>query len=219
MKNTSQSRIRPNGFTLIELLVVIAIIGILTVILIPAVSSVRKKMQAAESVSNLRQIGVAAMAHSVENRGRFPSAQWNAEDGWTKVLYQYVYDVPYQPGNWDVTPLTGTIFWSPVITESYEVWGKSTYAYNWRMRDRSGQERGEQTAPDGPLALELMEPSRTVMVADCNNGKAVLYYETMGFHNPSDKANVLFFDGHVQSLELTEVPEDRNDIFWLGKYK
>ena len=219
MKNTSPSKKRPNGFTLIELLVVIAIIGILAAILIPAVSKVRKNMQAAKSVSNLRQIGIAALGHATENRGRYPSAQWNAEDGWTKVLYQYVYNVPYQPGNWDKTPLTGTIFWSPVITESYEVWGKSTYAYNWRMRDRSGQERGEQTNPDGPLGNELIEPARTIMVADCNNGKSVLYYETMGFHNPGEEANVLFFDGHVKSLELAEVPEDNKDIFWLGKYK
>lgn len=63
---------KSSAFTLIELLTVIAIIGILGAIIIPAVSHVRKSSQAAKALSNIRQIGSAALLYSNENSGKFP---------------------------------------------------------------------------------------------------------------------------------------------------
>jgi prepilin-type N-terminal cleavage/methylation domain-containing protein/prepilin-type processing-associated H-X9-DG protein len=51
------------GFTLIELLVVIAVIGLLTAILLPALSSVRNSAAALQCKTNLKQIGVAISAY------------------------------------------------------------------------------------------------------------------------------------------------------------
>jgi prepilin-type N-terminal cleavage/methylation domain-containing protein/prepilin-type processing-associated H-X9-DG protein len=60
------------GFTLIELLVVIAIIGVLSALLLPALSRAQQLARRAACLSNLRQIGLAFSIYLGEHNDRFP---------------------------------------------------------------------------------------------------------------------------------------------------
>ena len=76
------------AFTLIELLVVIAIVAVLVSLLAPALSRVRNAARQAQSLSNLRQVGIASGEYMNANRGDppfIPIYGWNRSSmlpGW-----------------------------------------------------------------------------------------------------------------------------------------
>ncbi len=61
-----------SGFTLIELLVVIAIIAVLIALLLPALAMAKAQAVSVACLSNLRQLGLAAITYTNENSGFLP---------------------------------------------------------------------------------------------------------------------------------------------------
>jgi prepilin-type N-terminal cleavage/methylation domain-containing protein len=61
---------RPTAFTLIELLVVIAIIAILAAMLLPALSSAKRKAQTIQCINNLKQLELSGIMYYADNSGK-----------------------------------------------------------------------------------------------------------------------------------------------------
>ncbi|MEM9417436.1 MAG: prepilin-type N-terminal cleavage/methylation domain-containing protein [Planctomycetota bacterium] len=86
------------GFTLIELLVVISIIALLIGILLPELGAARGSARSIASLSNLRQIGIATVAYTTEQKGYYPmhssstgtSSVGGTKPRWADYLYQYM---------------------------------------------------------------------------------------------------------------------------------
>lgn len=93
------------AFTLIELLTVVAIVGILTAILLPVVSRVKKSARQTEWVSNMHQMDAAMLMATADNHGRLPgplytgsNPQYRSKNPYTLsyVIYPYVGGAPAQ---------------------------------------------------------------------------------------------------------------------------
>ncbi len=217
-------RPRPAAFTLIELLTVIAIIGVLAAILIPVVGKVRSSARNAQCVSNLRQIGSAFQSFATDNRNLWPA--WNETNfianypGVTAPRWHSSALAPYvgaQPANvqnspWAQAVLDGTsIFRCPSADSSgfdlNSAW-QLGYAYNLMIPpgSRTSFNTLERARPS-----TLSSPSRTVVVADSTNhridGDRMGSVIEAGNQRHSGKVNLLFADGHVNSLSVADADD------------
>jgi general secretion pathway protein G len=75
----SRSIARRRAFTLVELLAVIAIIGVLAAIILPVVNRVRKAARSAVCIKNLQNIGVAFQLYAADNRDLFPAPRFRSD--------------------------------------------------------------------------------------------------------------------------------------------
>ena len=80
MRKAYCRRFERGGFTLVELLVVIAIIGILVMLLLPAVQAAREASRRSSCKNNLKQIGVA-IHNYLSAIKTLPPAGWHNRGG------------------------------------------------------------------------------------------------------------------------------------------
>lgn len=188
-------------FTLIELLVVVAIIGILASILMPSLSKARKKARAVLCKNNLKTIGIANVLYADSNEGYFAPNTQGDGDRWAKY------------------------------SQFREFTGWNSESTSWMIpnamacpdaRERCIQENVDYTADSvkdlrcyGPFAIFGGKAHRGLrdgwVTSTSTMGYAGDLWASWQFEmgkydaRHDKKANVVFYDGHVESLTNTSL--------------
>ena len=212
------------AFTLVELLVAIAVIGLLAMLVVPAVERARESARTAACASNLRQLAAAALAYAGEHRGQFPWGM-RTENG-EMACWDFVVgaDGKARPGLlWDHVPGAGAgqVMQCPSFLGGNANWRGDPftgYNYNCSYVGKVEGDAGDRMAP--AFLAQIEDPARTALFGDGEyaggankfmrapvrdrafdgSGNGVREAGTQGFRH-GGRTNVAFADGHVASLD------------------
>ena len=201
---------------MIELLTVIAIIGILAAILIPVVATVRHSARSSQSISNLRQIGMALSLATTERNDRFPFLNENVAGEavfWPEILEDIVFDWDRYERGTGPRGRKHEIFDDPTmrreINHPISDYGANIYV----MLDNNPNNPNRAEGGGLPLSA-VLDPSRiiTVCTAHATTNNRASWYIQGEFVRGGSPANIpharlgagmigaVFVDGHVESI-------------------
>lgn len=163
---------KSSGFTLIELLVVIAIIAILAAILFPVFAQAREKARQISCLSNMRQMGVAAVMYAQDYDEVYPGMwQWSPGAIYAHAPYLYPpgWTVDQAKQNCEICPYVKNtdIFGCPSRKNLYGgLYMSYGYAYPTMWGGASAIPNSAYTFPLGPALATFNYPADTVMIAE-----------------------------------------------------
>ena len=199
-----------SGFTLIELLVVIAIIAILAAILFPVFIEAKDRARQAFCLNNYKQIGMAVTLYAQANDSRYPHAIWLPWDpdiklyGWLLPLKKYMggYKLTLCPTNHN-GPVLNTYLWGNLATPAPRV---SVVKYPSRVV--FGYEYALRLTPN---TLEWYFDKRRYYAPEVYPGVPNDWYPNAHMRPPHhDGTNVIFSDGHVRFVDVSNMPIWKN---------
>ena len=210
---------RHAGFTLVELLVVIAIIATLTALLLPALAHSQAQARRVRCLANLRQLGIAVQLYWDDCGGQaFRYRRDVKSDG---ALYWFGWLGHGTEGNRTFDATRGVLY--PYLGHgTVEICPSLGYALQTFKRKATGATYGYgynlELSPPAQLPTvpigSIADPARVVVLADAAQVNTFqppaspdhpmleeFYYvsthETTAHFRHSQRANLLFVDGHV----------------------
>ena len=216
------------GFTLLEVLVGFAIVVVLAVIAIPATSRMYEYSARVRSISNMRQIGVAAHLYANDHEQQLPGPTSSGSllpgisltpaqsgDQWPALFCAYL--SPSDPRVFldSTDPLTNKLPLPQIISN---VANNTAFVYNG-FDDLSVDNQPVQSVP----LTRLETPSEIVLLAQKTQGATAFYVDLLAsplsnlfsLLNPGacgGGSNYLFVDGSVRFIKQA----DYNNKLWLA---
>ena len=197
----------PLAFTLVELLIVISIIGIIAAILLPALSRAKAKAQRIQCVSNLRQHGLALHVLLSEYHS-YPTGRGTNSDGapgmfWAEQLERGGFGISKPPQGW----YDSGVWRCPSIPQppshshndyGYNLYGMASVGNDTNALGLQGHSISGQEAVKPISESEVVSPAEMVAIGD-GGGVFLMRGYSHSYHHR--KANMLFCDGHIESLK------------------
>lgn len=231
----SRQRSAARNFTLIEMLVVISIIGILSALLLPALTSAREAAAQIKCANSLRHMASGAMIYADQNAGWLMPYRNTAGDGWWGYTsFAESVGCPTLPGGdirwalWsesficpNTKELTGWTKGYRYLYNAYGMtfWGttyigNSATVYDW-TEQRSTKLSNVKVPSRRYLFIETIKdgwagPTVGELRPDTAGGwwEAGNDANKWGIayrHNGTNSVNSAHFDGHVRSIHYSEL--------------
>jgi prepilin-type N-terminal cleavage/methylation domain-containing protein/prepilin-type processing-associated H-X9-DG protein len=195
-----------HAFTLVELLVVVAIVGMLTALLLPALSKAKAKARSLACLNNLKQWGLAAHLYAADHGDYLPDegpatpgTNW-PDRGWYVTLPAMLSVPPYRDMPWRTNSLiqpAPSLFICPSNDRRATNSQLFHYCLNEHVDGTGAQDRPVQISFIGQpsLFVYLFDNGKLAAVAQQNNVHTNLHIRGAQF---------LFVDGHAARFRNTE---------------